>query len=151
MGDYQESLGNFIRFKTAIQDQKDPEFLELNYTIGYNYFKLKKYAEAIPFFEAATKQNSLEREVLEDAFIRLGDSYFATSAYEKAIISYQKVIANNGVGADYAQYQIGMSYGFTDENEAKIAALHISDYYLQNVLIKRRRVVSIRKHLFKNK
>jgi tetratricopeptide (TPR) repeat protein len=124
LGNHQESLANFIRFKMALKNNKDPEFLELNYTIGYNYFKLKKYAEAIPFFEATTKQNSLEREVLEDAFIRLGDSYFATSAYEKATISYQKVIVNNGVAADYAQYQIGMGEGFRDENEAKIAALN---------------------------
>ena len=124
LGNYQESLNNLIRFKTALQDQKNPEFAELNYTIGYNYFKLKKYAEAIPFFEAATKQNSLEREVLEDAFIRLGDSYFATSAYENAIIAYQNVITNSGIGADYAQYQIGMSYGFTTQNEAKIKALN---------------------------
>jgi tetratricopeptide (TPR) repeat protein len=124
LGNHQESLANFIRFRTALKNNKDAEFSELNYTIGYNYFKLKNYAKAIPFFEATTKQNSIESEVLEDAYIRLGDSYFATSAYEKATISYQKIIDNKGIGADYAQYQIGMSYGFTDENEAKIEALN---------------------------
>jgi tetratricopeptide (TPR) repeat protein len=121
---YQESLANFIRFKTILKNNKNPEFSALNYTIGYNYFKLKKYAKAIPFFEATTKQNSIENEMLEDAYIRLGDSYFTTSAYEKASISYQKVIVNNWIGADYAQYQVGMSYGFTGENEAKIDALN---------------------------
>ena len=135
LGNHEESLANFMRLKTVLKNNNDPEFLELNYTIGYNYFKLKKYAKAIPFFEATTKQNSIESEVLEDTYIRLGDSYFATSAYENAIISYQKVIANKGIGADYAQYQIGMSYGFTDQNEAKIAALNkvISTYKLSSL------------------
>ena len=35
-----------------------------------------------------------------------------------------RVITKSGIGADYAQYQIGMSYGFTTQNEAKIKALN---------------------------
>jgi tetratricopeptide (TPR) repeat protein len=135
LGNHKESLANFILFKNTLKNNKNSEFSALDYTIGYNYFKLKNYEKAIPFFNAAAKNDALDPEVRVDAQIRLGDSYFATSAYKKATISYQKVIDNKGLGADYAQYQIGMSYGFTGDNTAKITALKkvISAYEISSL------------------
>ncbi|WOC40808.1 tetratricopeptide repeat protein [Polaribacter sp. HL-MS24] len=120
---YDASLANFLQLKKILKWNSDPEFSEINYAIGYTYFKLQKYEQAIPYFENISKKEDLPKEIVEDALIRLGDSYYATKAYQKAIISYQKLIDRSGIGADYAQYQIGMSYGFTDKNDAKINAL----------------------------
>jgi tetratricopeptide (TPR) repeat protein len=123
LGNHKESLANFMLLKKEIRSNKNKEFSELDYNIGYNYFKLKNYEDAIPFFELASRKDSVDTMVLDDAFIRLGDSYFATKAYKKAKDSYKKVIDLSGTGADYAQYQIGMSYGFTNESDKKIIAL----------------------------
>jgi TolA-binding protein len=43
--------------------------------------------------------------------------------YNKAINSYSKVLEKNDANSDYAQYQIGMSYGFLENNKLKIEAL----------------------------
>lgn len=120
---YERSLTNFLQLKKALKRDSDSEFSEIDYAIGYTYFKLQKYEQAIPFFESIIQKENLSTEIIEDVLIRLGDSYYATKAYQKATIFYQKLIDRAGTGADYAQYQIGMSAGFTGENEVKIDAL----------------------------
>ena len=120
---YKESLANFIILKNSLKPKNNSEFPQLDYNIGYNYFKLKEYEKAISYFKSTTKNKTLENTILNDAFIRLGDSYFAIREYKKGAISYQNVIDLSGIESDYAQYQIGMSLGFTDNNQAKINAL----------------------------
>ncbi|MGK0414510.1 MAG: tetratricopeptide (TPR) repeat protein, partial [Polaribacter sp.] len=86
--------------------------------------------KAVSFFSEFLKSNIEDDAVKNDASIRLGDSYFATKDYDDAIKIYKNVINEFGSEADYAQYQIGMSYGFRDNDDAKISALIrvISDY-----------------------
>ena len=117
---YTEALTQYKSAKTFLRSS---EFPLMDYNIGYNHFKLKQYDKAINSFNIFLNQNTVEDDVKNDALIRLGDSYFATRNYGNAIKSYQKVVSNLGAGADYAQYQIGMSHGFRDENDTKISAL----------------------------
>ncbi len=119
---YTEALAKFKSAKTFLRSDVN-EFPLIDYNIGYNHFKLKEYDKAINSFNTFIKRNTAEDDVKNDALIRLGDSYFATRNYRDAIKSYQKIVSNFGAGADYAQYQIGMSHGFRDENDTKISAL----------------------------
>ena len=102
---------------------KGEEFILIDYNLGYSNFKLKDYKNAAISFGKFLENNSLETETKDDAYIRLGDSYFAIRDYKNAIKSYTTVVKSFGSEADYAQYQIGMSYGFTEDNNAKIEAL----------------------------
>ena len=127
---YLEALNKFKSTKKLINSRNRDEFLLTNYNIGYSHFKLKEYENAITYFNQFIKTSIDDETVKDDAYIRLGDSYFATRNYTDAIRSYQNVVDKNGAEADYAQYQMGMSYGFKNENKTKIIALTkvVNDY-----------------------
>ena len=84
---------------------------------------MKDYNNAAASFKNFVKNDSIDKQTKDDAFIRLGDCYFALRNYKNAIKTYATVVKTFGAEADYAQYQIGMSYGFIEENQAKIKAL----------------------------
>ena len=60
---------------------------ELNYLIGDAFYRIKKYDEAIPYFEKHNKSSKTTRE--EDYC--LGYSYFKAGLYEKAITVFDKI------------------------------------------------------------
>ncbi|WP_397447431.1 tetratricopeptide repeat protein [Polaribacter sp. R77954] len=127
---YGAALTKFITLNNTLRTRNKKDFPLLGYNIGYTHFKLKNYEKAAQTFSVFLEKNSLDIAIVDDAYIRLADSYFATKNYDKAIKNYTTVINNNGAEADYAQYQLGMSYGFRNESDAKIKALTkvINDY-----------------------
>ncbi|MCL7763644.1 tetratricopeptide repeat protein [Polaribacter sp. Z014] len=129
-----EALTKFTALKKELKIEGG-EFKLLDYNIGYSYFTLKDYENATVSFENFIKKESIEKEIKDDAFIRLGDSYFALRNYKKAITTYANVVKTYGADADYAQYQIGMSYGFIEDNQAKIKALTnvVNEYQISNL------------------
>ncbi|MCI2229856.1 tetratricopeptide repeat protein [Polaribacter sp. MSW13] len=132
---YKEALTKFIILNKFLNSKKDKDFVLVEYNIGYSYFQLKEYEKAADAFENFLKTEAIENDVKDDARIRLGDSYFATRNYTKAIDSYKNVVDEIGSKADYAQYQIGMSYGFLNNHEAKIKALTnvVNEYQISSL------------------
>lgn len=132
---YQDALAKFNQVKRIIGSSSREEFSLIDYNIGYTHFKLKEYDKAITLFSQFLSSNIEDDAVKNDAAIRYADSYFATKEYDDAIKIYKKVINDFGSEADYAQYQIGMSYGFRNNDDAKIDALTkvINDYETSNL------------------
>ncbi len=122
LGNYQSSLDEFIEFK-KIAPKNIKELNIIDYNIGYSYFKLKKYGIATKSFQNFIDTQNEDMTLYDDATIRLGDSFFATRKYSKAIKVYKKIIDKFGTSADYAQYQMAMSYGFLRKNNDKIKEL----------------------------
>ncbi|WP_445748004.1 tetratricopeptide repeat protein [Polaribacter sp.] len=120
---FEEALTKFLSTATLEKTSKTTELQLVDYNVGYCYFKLNKYTEAIRSFKIVLQKKELDNTIKQDATLRLADSYFAISNFGDAIKSYQLVVNETGIGADYAQYQIGMSYGFRGENLQKIDAL----------------------------
>lgn len=131
---YKEALNKFTILKGKIKPN-NTDFNLLEYHIGYCNFKLKDYNNASYAFHLFLEKNAVTDDTKYDALIRLGDSYFAKTNYKKAIENYKKVTDNYGLNADYAQYQIGMSYGFINQNKEKIVALKkvVNDYQISNL------------------
>ena len=129
---FQEALYQFNQLKNY---SKNNSFPLIDYNIGYSHFKLAEYDRAAAAFKKFVQNESIEEDIKTDAYIRLGDSYYANSEYKNAINAYQNVVKNNKSQADYAQYQIGMSYGFMNNNEQKIDVLTkvINDYSVSNL------------------
>ncbi|WP_369047810.1 tetratricopeptide repeat protein [Tenacibaculum sp. UWU-22] len=119
LNNYNKALTEFLLVNSNEFDQSDL----LNYHIAYCYFKLKNYSKAIQYFKQYTQQKNIEANRFNDAFLRLGDSYYASKNYASAIDAYTKVIATNAAGADYALYQKAMSNGLTSDYEKKISNL----------------------------
>jgi len=119
LGNYQEALTEF----KSIENTNIETLKLVKYHIGYCYFKQKKYADASPYFKAFLQQKTTDLTLHADAMLRLGDSYYATKNYEKAIETYSKHLKNNGSERDYALFQKGMSYGFAGSTREKLTSL----------------------------
>ncbi|WP_166382554.1 tetratricopeptide repeat protein [Polaribacter sp. 11A2H] len=130
----EEALAKFTALKNELKSTGE-DFKLIDYNIGYSNFTLKQYASAAISFENFLKKGSIEKDIKDDAYIRLGDSYFALRKYRNAINAYTTVVNTYGAEADYAQYQIGMSYGFIEDNQAKITALTnvVNKYQVSNL------------------
>jgi len=98
--------------------------------LGYVLFKQKKYAEAATHFNAYLDKSNLEPARKNDAYLRLGDTYFVTSSYQNAIAAYEKSKQLEPKTADYAVFQTALSYGFIKNKTKKINLLNqvISTY-----------------------
>ncbi|WP_026775311.1 tetratricopeptide repeat protein [Polaribacter sp. Hel_I_88] len=123
LANYEDALNKFINFNNRLKNSNSSAFPLLEYNIGYAHFKLKDYEKAAKTFTVFLEKRNLEIDLKNDTYIRLGDSYFATKNYLEALKAYQNVVNNEGIEADYAQYQIGMSYGFKELDDQKIEAL----------------------------
>src|SRR5690606_398472 len=75
-------------------------------------------------FKRYAEDGSHDKLRRNDAFVRLGDSYFVNSQYWPAIEAYEKAAALGGAGSDYAAFQKAISYGFISRNDSKIQALN---------------------------
>ena len=122
LSNFDKSLEGYKKFAQATGAQNTSENKNLKYNLGYNYFKLKNYTEAINNFKAYVNSSSAETARKKDAYLRLGDSYFVTSQYWPAMENYNTAIQLGGDN-DYAQFQKAISYGFVDRSDTKIEEL----------------------------
>jgi TolA-binding protein len=124
LDNFSEALISFKQFEGNAEAKNTPEFKNIDYNIGYTYFKLKNYEQAVASFDAYIKSNKADKVRLNDAYLRLGDSNFVTGKYWPAMESYNKSIEMNGIDADYAAFQKAISYGFVQRNEKKMEDLN---------------------------
>lgn len=120
---FDEAVSGYLAFKQNAASRSTPDYKEVDYNLAYAYFKLRNYEGAIKAFNAYIDANGTDVEKLNDAYLRLGDSYFVSSKYWPAIETYNKAIARNIPEQDYAAYQKALSYGFVDRSNTKIEEL----------------------------
>ncbi|MFD1139597.1 tetratricopeptide repeat protein [Larkinella insperata] len=91
------------------------------YALGYAAYNKKNYAQAITYFrDFIAKSGTSDKQALEDATVRVADSYFATKNYNEAMRYYDNAIAQGRIDRDYAAYQKGMILAFMErDTEAK--------------------------------
>jgi len=123
LSNFEESLASYQQFMAQPLATETLEQNNINYNLGYNYFKLKDYEQAILYFSEYVADSNAKSAQKRDAFIRLGDSYFVTSQYWPALENYNSAIEIGGVDQDYAHFQKSISYGFVDRTPQKIEGL----------------------------
>jgi TolA-binding protein len=96
-----------------------PFFNTANYNTGYSYFKQKDYPKATLSFRKFLAGKSPNIKMTGDANLRLGDCYFMARDYSQAAEFYKKAILTGVPDADYANYQIGVSYGVQGDLQQK--------------------------------
>ncbi|GAB3338198.1 tetratricopeptide repeat protein [Larkinella ripae] len=91
------------------------------YALGYAAYNKKNYSQAVTYFrDFIAKSGSSDKQALEDATVRVADSYFATKNYNEAMRYYDNAIAQGRIDRDYAAYQKGMILAFMERDvEAK--------------------------------
>ncbi|NJW51774.1 tetratricopeptide repeat protein [Salinimicrobium oceani] len=121
---YPEALIGYREFSGMSGAQGVSEKENLDYNIGYAYFKQRDYARAAEFFNRYARDTGKDRLRRNDAYVRLGDSHFVNSSYWPAMEAYNAAIALNGAQNDYAAFQKAISYGFVQRNDTKISELN---------------------------
>ena len=119
---YEAAVNEFKKFGTLAGAKNIEEYKTYLYQTAYAFFQLGDYNQAGGHFNEFIEQGSRD-DLVNDSYLRLGDSYFALSNYFKAIPAYEEVIEANGNDVDYAQLQIAFCQGFMGENEKKVASL----------------------------
>ncbi len=121
---FREALIGYREFSGMSGAKEASERENLDYNIGYAYFKQREYDRAIDYFKRFASNADKDRVRRNDAFVRLGDSYFVNSDYWPAMEAYNSAISLNGAENDYAAFQKAISYGFVNRNQTKIEALN---------------------------
>lgn len=124
LSNFKEALISFKQFIGFAEAFDTPENKNINYNLAYTYFKLKEYDQSATYFQTYINQSKEDKERLNDAYLRLGDSHFVMTKYWPAMEAYNKAIEMKGVDADYAFFQKAVSYGFVERNERKIEDLN---------------------------
>ena len=119
-----DAILGYREFKGMSAAKNTDEYEDLDYNIGYAYFKKNDYSQAVNYFKSYASSASAEGAKKNDALLRLGDTYYVTSQYWPAMEAYQKAIDNGVSNADYAAFQKAISYGFVDRNDTKIEELN---------------------------
>src|SRR5690606_15817480 len=116
-----ESYNNFLLTPGAYLLD---EYHQTYYNMGYCFFKLKNYQQAISWFRKYT-DNAAKTQMLKrgDAFIRIADSYFVTRQYIDAVEYYDMAVKLDTFDVDYALFQKGFSFGLIKQYASKISTL----------------------------
>jgi len=104
LNQFDDALVGFNQFKKNPNAKNVEEYDRIDYNLGYSYFKIKDYENAATYFKNITTSDS-DEELRNDAYLRLGDSYFVTSNYKAAIRAYDEASKQNGSKRDYAAFQ----------------------------------------------
>ncbi len=123
-GDYDAAADKYLSFAEASSD--DAINLSLAYyNLGYARLKSKRYDDAITNFENALDDTkNLEKEVVADAYCRIGDCYYYNSDFSEAIKNYEKAYKANPETGDYALYQKAMMSGNRRDYGTKVKVLN---------------------------
>ena len=119
-----DAILGYREFKGMSAAKNTPEYEDLDYNIGYAYFKKNDYTQAVNYFKSFASSASAEGAKKNDALLRLGDTYYVTSQYWPAMEAYQKAIDNGVSNADYAAFQKSISYGFVNRIDTKLEELN---------------------------
>lgn len=119
IGDYQLAQNVYSN-----QSLISSEFLySLNlYNKGYTFFKLANYTESAKVFRAFIKVSD-DSMFLNDAYLRIADSYYMNKDFVLAEKYYKKSFDLNLFDLDYSLYQRSICMGVLDNKKEKIKLL----------------------------
>ena len=124
LGNYELAKGDYELFMGIPGSTALSEYSLVRYNLGYTYFNLKDYTNALNNFKSfETGYANIKPEILADAKARIADCYYVATSYSSAIAYYDKVIAYGYQDADYAMFQKGFSLGLMNETKGKIDVL----------------------------
>lgn len=121
---FEEALVDLVKFQGMPAARSLEEYDQLDYNLGYCYFKLKDYNNAVSYFKNVVSSDALDEARKTDGYLRLGDSYFVISSYQMAMKAYDNASKVNGPERDYAAFQKTLCSGFLGNNSSKIEGLN---------------------------
>ncbi|TWW00208.1 tetratricopeptide repeat protein [Chitinophaga pinensis] len=121
----QDAISHLNTYLTgAVPSSGEANAQTASYNMGYALLKAEDYTRALQHFEAAQRTTGPNAaRITTDAALRSADCYYMLKDYPKAMALYEKIIANNQPGADYATYQKSIILGIQGKTNEKVALL----------------------------
>lgn len=116
-----ESVDNFERFLSLPAARKTDVYNYANYALAYAAFEGENYRKAATYYSRFLQGGEKDRNTINDATLRLADSYFVLRDFGNALSNYNTIIASKAKSEDYALFQRGMIQGLQEQNDEKIA------------------------------
>ncbi len=120
---YGESVETFEKFEDMPAAKQTNVYNYANYALGYAAFGDEKYQKAANNFERFIEGDERDKNTVNDAVLRLGDSYFSLKNYSRANEYYNRILSQHAKGEDYALFQRGMIQGLQGQLDTKISTL----------------------------
>jgi len=118
-----EAVSTFEKFLKMPDADKTGVYNFANYALAYAAFEDEKYSKAANYFEKFLAGNDKDQKTIDDATIRLADSYFVNKSYGDAMANYNKIISRKNSAEDYALFQKGMIQGLENQYDTKISTM----------------------------
>jgi TolA-binding protein len=115
-----ESVDNFEKFMVLPVSKKTEVYNYAHYALAYAAFEHENYRKAATYFSRFLRGNEKDKNTINDAILRLADSYFVLKDYDEALVYYNRIIASRTSSEDYAIFQRGMIQGLQGQNDLKI-------------------------------
>lgn len=116
-----ESVDNFEKFMRLPAAKKTEVYNFAHYALAYAAFEHESYRKAATYFNRFLQGNEKDPNTINDAILRLADSYFVLKDYDDALNYYNRIISYRTSSEDYALFQRGMIQGLQGQNDMKIA------------------------------
>lgn len=122
-GDHQAALKKYDDLRNTPGAYATQLYEQASYGMGYAYFKLKQYDEAITALRRFAATGSGTPAQRADAMVRIGDAQFMMREFQGAIKWYDDAIRAGVADRDYAMYQKGVCHGLLRQHNEKISVL----------------------------
>ena len=121
---YEESIATFQKFLDLPDAEETNVYNYANYALAYAAFEGEKYKTAATYFLKFLDGEEKDPNTVNDAIVRLGDSYFVLKNYSKALEYYNRIINKHSQEEDYALFQRGMIQGLQGLPDSKIGTMN---------------------------
>lgn len=108
---YEEAIPLYQKV-IGLGESAEPEVIvKARYALGYAYFNLQQYDQALFNFKEFTAKAAKGQPNLSDGVIRLADCYYVSKSYQEAIAQYNRARQLNSPDDDYILFQTGVIQG----------------------------------------
>ena len=122
---YQQAGKDLRRYLELAKNKRSQEYGLALYNLGYADFKQQHYSSALNWFSRFVNEGTKDnKQVLADAYNRMGDCNFYARNFDDARRSYDKAEQVDPSLGDYSLYQEGFVKGLQKDYNGKIQSLN---------------------------
>lgn len=122
LGQYSKAAAEYKTF-VASATAKDANLLLAQYNLGYSEFALRNYPAARNMFEHVVGARAATDDLKQDAYNRIGDTYYYAKELQEAKEAYEKALRIKPSAGDYPLLQIAMMQGHMADYAGKMTTL----------------------------
>jgi len=125
IGEIAKAAKDYNNYLAQATNKNDQTYALAHYNLGYTDFHNKNYSQAQSHFQQFINlEKDGNKQLLADAYNRIGDSYLNRRQFEQAKQNYSKSESMGSNTGDYSYYQLALVAGLQKDYNQKINLLN---------------------------